>query len=265
MELLKKHYEKILLGIVLVGLAGAVGFLYFKVGSEKDKLEEIKSKKINPRVDPLPAIDLAAPKASLIRVSTPPSLDFSEPNKLFNPLPWQETAPPDKHLIPTTRVGPVAAVVTNIAPLYLRLTLDSITGSETNASFMIGIQKETAATPAARSKTQKYAAVGLKADTFTLLEVTGKPEEPTLVLKLNDTGERATLSRAKPFQRVDGYMATVLYPPENRTFANARVGALLKFAGEDYNIVAINENEVVLSAKSNGKKWTIRLNQNPAP
>jgi len=32
----------------------------------------------------------------------------------------------------------------------------------------------------------------------------------------------------------------------------------LFFNNEEYTIVAINQNEVVLSAKSNGKKWTIR-------
>jgi hypothetical protein len=53
-------------------------------------------------------------------------------------------------------------------------------------------------------------------------------------------------------------MADLHYAPENKHWTARRVGAPLQFNGEDYNIVAINQNEVVLSAKSNGKKWTIK-------
>jgi hypothetical protein len=53
------------------------------------------------------------------------------------------------------------------------------------------------------------------------------------------------------------------FSPENKNFANRRVGDRLSIAGEEYNIVAISENEVVLSAKSNQKKWTIKYNAAP--
>jgi len=36
------------------------------------------------------------------------------------------------------------------------------------------------------------------------------------------------------------------------------VGADLKFAGDDYNVFAIDENEVILLAHSNQKKYTLR-------
>jgi hypothetical protein len=62
-------------------------------------------------------------------------------------------------------------------------------------------------------------------------------------------------------------MADLKYTPENKTWTARRVGSgPLTFAGEEYNIVAIGTNEVVLSAKSNQKKWTIALNNsNSAP
>jgi hypothetical protein len=59
--------------------------------------------------------------------------------------------------------------------------------------------------------------------------------------------------------RVEGYEADLKYPPESKDFKNLRVGGLVHFAGEDYNIVAITENEVVLSARLNDKKYTVRL------
>jgi len=55
------------------------------------------------------------------------------------------------------------------------------------------------------------------------------------------------------------------YAPESKIWAGRRVGAPLAFNGEDYNIVAITENEVVLSAKSNQKKWTIKYSASAAP
>jgi hypothetical protein len=55
------------------------------------------------------------------------------------------------------------------------------------------------------------------------------------------------------------------YAPETKTWTNRRVGASLSLNGEDYNIVAITENEVVLSAKSNQKKWTIKYSVSAAP
>jgi hypothetical protein len=68
------------------------------------------------------------------------------------------------------------------------------------------------------------------------------------------------LSRDKPFRRVDGYMADLKYDPESKKWLNQRVGSSLKFGDDEYNIVAINQNEVVLSAKSNQKKTTLTYN-----
>ena len=67
----------------------------------------------------------------------------------------------------------------------------------------------------------------------------------------------AALSKPKPFRRVDAYMADLKYSPEGKNWQDQRVNDDLKFAGDDYIIVAINRNEVVLSAKSNQKKTTL--------
>ena len=60
-------------------------------------------------------------------------------------------------------------------------------------------------------------------------------------------------------------MVDLKYAPENKTWTSRRVGDPLFFNGEDYNIVAITENEVVLSAKSNQKKWTVKYSAGAAP
>jgi hypothetical protein len=260
MDFLKKHYEKLILGLVLVGLAVAAAFLPFKISSDRQAAEEKRTNLTQPKVKELTNLDLTLPENTIKRVATVTQLDFSPPNKVFNPMPWQKSA---DGLIPGTKVGPSAATITNVTPLYLRLTLDSVTVSDSGARYVIGVQKEADPNPSKRSKKQSYASVNTKTDVFTLLEVKGKAEDPTqLVLELNDSGERVSISKEKPFNRIDGYTADLRYEPEKKTWADRRVGAVLTFNGEDYNIVAINQNEVVLSAKSNQKKWTIKANPN---
>ncbi len=262
MDFLKKHYEKVVLGVVLVGLAVAVGFLPFLISGEREKREQRRIELQPANVKPLTNLDLTLSESVLKRVATPAVIDFSAPNKIFNPMPWQKSA--DDQLVPLTSVGLAAVTVSNVVPLYLRLSLDSVTASDTGARYVVGVQKEAAATPNLRGKKQTYVSLNSKNDTFALVEVKGKPEEPTqLILELNDTGERVAVSREQPYQRADGYMADFRYDPEKKVWLSRRVGASLMFGGEEYIIVAINPNEVVLSAKSNQKKWPIKLNPNP--
>jgi hypothetical protein len=96
----------------------------------------------------------------------------------------------------------------------------------------------------------------------------GPLDDPaSVVLELLDTGEKVTLtkqSKEVPYKRIDGYAADVSYPPGGLPpWKNKRVGDMLKFNNEEYKIVAINPNELILSANSNQKKWTIKSNQTP--
>src|SRR6476660_1194405 len=98
MDFIKKHYEKILLGVVLIGLVGALGYLPFKISNEKDRLTTMSTELVNPRPKPLTNLDLTMPEASLQRAMSPPvAYDFSNTNKLFNPMLWKRA--PDGKLI----------------------------------------------------------------------------------------------------------------------------------------------------------------------
>ena len=102
-----------------------------------------------------------------------------------------------------------------------------------------------------------------KNEGFKLTDVKGPPENPDeLVLTLADTGETAKLSKSQPFRRVDAYTADLKYDPEPRnTTVNAaglRMGAYLSFADDEYNIIAIDKNDVILLAQSNQKHYTLR-------
>jgi hypothetical protein len=268
MDFLKKHYEKVLLGVVLLGLAVAVVFLLLKIPSEKQKLEDMRNSLINRPVKALTNLDLALPDDMLKRMATPAMVDFSTPNKLFNPMPWQKAV--DGRLIraDATNVGPNAVTITKLTPLYLKLTLDSVTPLDTGTRYVIGIEKEAALNPRERNKTQKYCSLNTKNETFTLREVKAAPDDPTnatVVLELNDSRQRVEVSKEHPFRRIDGYMVDLKYAPESKTWTARRIGAELYLNGEGYNIVAITENDVVLSAKSNQKKWTVKYIASAAP
>jgi hypothetical protein len=268
MDFVKKHYEKILLGFVLLGLVGALVFLPFMIASDQQKLKDMSYGVVHPKATPLPGLDVTRETNVLERLQSPYKLDFSTTNKLFNSVPWQRT--PDQRLIKNAAGNEVSLVaVTRITPLYLILTLDSvetnsIETNEVGVRYVVSMERQASALSSQRGKRQHYASVGEKVgeknDAFIIREAGGSPADPgtlKLIVQLMDTGESATLSKEKPFRRVDGYSADLKYDPEKKTWQGQRVNAVLKFAGDDYIIVAIDQNSVVLSAKSNQKKTTL--------
>jgi hypothetical protein len=268
MDFVKKHYEKILLSVVLLGLVGALVFLPFLIISDQDTQRRMKEGIISRKVAPLPALDLTRETNVSARLQSPYKLDFSTTNKLFNPVPWQRKA--DGMLIKGSQAGPTAAVVTKITPLCLILTLDSIETNEFGARYVISMERQAAVLPAQRGKRQHYASVGEKNETFTIItnsvpdnSVPDNPAPVKLILQLTDTGERATLSKDKPFRRTDGYSADLKYDLEGKKWQGQRKDADLKFAGDDNIIVAINQDTVILLARSNQKKTTLTYSPSP--
>ena len=271
MDFIKKNYEKVLLGVVLVGLAVAAAFLQFMISRERQSLTEARRKIEDQLPAPLRPLNLSTQENLLQRAEAPLGLDLDKTNKLFNPVQWLRTADgrPLKNEA-GNKVGPEAVVVTNITPLYLTITLDDVKVLDSGARYYIGVEREAAPTPALRKKKPYPTSPNEKNDTFKLSEVKGPPENPTaLTLTLNDTGESITnLAKDHPFKRVDSYTTDLKYDPEKRAWANQHTNAALTFAGDVFTIrsiklVATNQYEVVLSARSNGRNTPIQYS--PAP
>jgi hypothetical protein len=259
MDFIKKHYEKILLCAVLLGLVGALVLMGFVIEADQEKFKEMATSFFGGSVKPLPEPDFTAQTNVIERLNAPLDLDFSTTNKLFNPVQWQKDVNGNLIKIKTGHeIGAEAALVTKITPLYFIISLDSVETNELGARYVISVERQAAAFPQQRRAQHHYASVGDKNPVFTLVSITGAPENPDqLTLKLSD-GETAVVSKGKPFQRVDGYSADLKYDPEGLKWAGRRTGADLKFAGDDYNIVAIHQDEVILSAQSNQKRTTLR-------
>ena len=76
MQFLKKHYEKIVLGIVLAGLIGGLVAMVFYISADKRAMDEAATGYINPPVKPLPELDLATNSAVAARLETQLNLDL---------------------------------------------------------------------------------------------------------------------------------------------------------------------------------------------
>jgi hypothetical protein len=273
MEFIKRNYEKIILSLVLLGLVGVLAFMPFVIFYDRQQMDDLRTKYIPRKPEALPGLDMSRQDKVLERLKTPLDLDFSMTNKLFNPVQWQKG--PDGKLIKIvkgTEIGPGAIVVLKITPLYYAITLVTVDTNGLAPRYSVSIEDQTAVVPSQRRKRPHYVSKGEsvvdkmvagKNEGFTLTDIKGPPENPdALVVKLADTGETATLSKSQPFRRVDGYTADLKYDPEPKnTSVNAaglRVNADLKFADDEYNIIAIDKNDVILLAQSNQKKFTLR-------
>jgi hypothetical protein len=177
-----------------------------------------------------------------------------------NPLSYQR----DHALNDTTGVtnpGPEGLVLTRLAPLYLTLALEGVTTNlASGPRYIISVEDAAAPTPGQRAKRQFYCLIGPQDDPrrpFTLRDVKGAADNPTVVLELNATKESASVDKDHPFQRVSGYAADLKYGPEDKTWLNRRVGSVLAFGGDEFDIVAVTRTEVMLRQKSNNKTWAV--------
>lgn len=260
MSFIKKNYEKILLGAVLLAALGFLLFLPIIINHDQQQLVDTANSIIQTPPKPLPPLDMSRETNVLNRLESSYKLDFETTNRLFNSVQWQKK--PDGTLIKIvndTVVGPGALKVTAIKPLYYIVRLDSIEPANqfSAARYVVSAERQTAAAPMQRRPRQHYLSVGEKDEAFSLVSVSGPSDNPQLVLQILDSGDKGSVSKGNPYQRVDGYSADLMYPPEGHKWSEQRVGSLLKFYANDYNIVVIDPNEVVISAQSNQKKTTI--------
>jgi serine/threonine protein kinase len=231
---------------------------------------------LSPSVSPRPApVTDSAEAAFARRYGLTPQTLSPETNAVFTvgsngtaPLSYQWRLGTNQTTGSTTP-GPEGLVITKLTPLYLKLTLESVTALDSGPRYVIGVRTEAAAEPRKRAKRQYYCSLNNSGpqDIFALREAKAAPDDPTnvtVVLELKDSGERAAISKDHPFQRVDGYAADLSYEPEKKTWINRRVGSALRFGGDEAQIIAITRMEVVMGAKSSGKTWAIEYKGAPA-
>lgn len=274
MQFIKKHYEKVLLSIVLLGLAVAAAWLPWQVSTERDRLAEIlRNSTVRVKAKPFKPLDdwLATNKLVMAKMEHFEDLDFSGPHNLFNPVQWKKMT--DGRLVPYrtgSEWGAGALKILQIRPLSLTVSFEKTTPGLSPGDapkYEVSILNEKERNPRPDQRSVSLAIPHLSA--FELLGVQGPTNDPTgLVLKLKDDFEPITVLKAKPYTRIADYAVDLEYPPAKQTqrFLNKRKGDEIRLEGdsERYKIVAITPSEVVLSADSNKRRTIIKYNASNA-
>src|SRR5262245_12068099 len=129
MEFLKKHYEKIILSVVLLGLAGVAAMLPIRVNKEKENEEARKQQLLAAPVKAMEDINLSTNRAVLEKVKAPIQFDIAGRHNLFNPVPWVQTPAGALIKVQTgNEIGIQALEVTAIKPLDLIVKFDEVVG-----------------------------------------------------------------------------------------------------------------------------------------
>lgn len=171
MEFLKNNYEKVILSVVLLGLAVAAALLPIWVAGEKRALEEMDNQITQTERKELKSINLSTNEIILQRVVKATALHLSGEHNLFNPVPWQRKRDGDLFPIRTGReIGPSALAITKTAPLYLRIEYDAPAPSADNVQYRFRVTRETEKSAGKRVVTYTAGPGGAKNQIFMLKE-----------------------------------------------------------------------------------------------
>jgi|YelNatPaOPRAMG01_1025707.scaffolds.fasta_scaffold01283_9 hypothetical protein len=262
-QALIQHYEKVVLTLMLVVLAGAVWILWQESQREAEKLRQYVQPPTPAKTKGVQPVDLSSARALLDRARDPGGLDLSGPHNLFNPVRWQRQ--PDGVLLKVQSskdVGPEALRIEAIRPLYFTISVDRLAGW---GSCYMAVSNETLV-PARQASVYIYPGVTNRTNVcrfFVLRDVRNPTNDPEWVLELTDapsgTERTVVVTRDKPYRRVEGWEADLRYPPGNKRFTKLRPGTnwVLRLEGEDYKVVAVTEQAVVLSGRLNDQQYTI--------
>jgi len=263
MEFIKKHYEKLIRSVVLLGMAVAAALLPLKVSQVRQELQQATLNIERARIKPLPELDLSTNNTILRRVRNPAKLAIDAPgHNLFNPIQWKKK--PDGTPVPSEQFGLDALVVTNISPLLFKIEFRGVRDSGGDIRYDFMVTREAATNSAARGPLPRTLAVGGRADQFVVKDVDGPKEKPDgIILEIKDLPQPVVVTREKPYTEVGGYTADLWHRTENKVFLRQRQGQKLSFGGSTYNIIAITERDVTLEDSRNKKRTTISRKSAP--
>jgi hypothetical protein len=256
MEFLKRHYEKIVLCIVLLGLAGAAVWTKGAIDKVQNNTAPLPEPPRRGGVS-LKPLDLSTDMLALAQVTNPPAILLSGEHNLFNPVTWKRKS--DNTLLKILTNGAAALTVSNITKLYTVIAFDHASGQGSGVYVMTYQQHSDPAHPA--HKTTEYAKKDekMKSGLYILRTVQGDADNPTaLDLELPDTGDTVTVTKEKPYEKVDSYIADLRYDPESKNMPRVHVNDVITLDGEPYKVVEITANAVRVQSSRTTKVTEIK-------
>jgi hypothetical protein len=262
MEFLKKHYEKIVLCVVLLGLAGAVLWMQSATQKVKDQVGGPVGGP-PPKTAPPPPLDLTTDMLALAQITNPPSVVLSGEHNLFNPVTWKRKD--NGELLKIIKTGPDALIVTNIVPLY---TIVSYIRPVEGPTYVMGIQREVdLRQPNTKTKTV-FASMDQKTKSwpFIVRGTKGAANDPSEInLEIPETGDtNVWVSTNHPYQQEESCWADLKYGPEPQLdLRKKRVKDEIKLDNEPYIIVEITNDAVRVQSRRTTKVTEIRWTKSP--
>jgi hypothetical protein len=261
-QLCRQHYEKLILVFVLLLLAGAVWYLFQASQEEGDKTRSMTEGFKTRAGTPVETVKLDRFVAAMKIVTNPPTLNYAGPHNLFNPVKWQQPRGGGQivKVVSGAEVGANAMRIAGIGPLHLSIAFGNPakTGDEVTG-YHIVVTNDLIVRPRNPRLSQFVPTGATNTQVFILNEVKGPPDAPTeLVAQLKEfNNEKILFAPEKPYTRVVGYEAELVYPASGKRYPRLRKDSPLDIEGEPYKVVDITANKVVVSDDSNGKRYTI--------
>jgi len=267
MDFLKRHYEKLILTVVLAGLLGAAGWLLWQVRQVGQEVEN----QVAPPNNKAEVEDPDKYKEIVATLRNPVALDLDKPHHVFNSWTWFLRTN-DQQFIRGSQIGPGKLQVNKHNSLHLMVDAKaSISSDRTN--FTLHFTREYHTNSSLRTALTRSTAVGgtVKADDAGVLRGVLKEARwlgtltNEFVVDILLTNEppvtNFTISPGNLYKRVMGYSLDLGYPPEPvpPIPTNRRLGDIITFGGESYKIIAIKETEFTVESVSTEKRTTIPI------
>ncbi len=268
-QLCRQHYEKLVLIIVLLLLAGAVFVLYGASQDENEKVRQMTEGYTKKSGSPISPISLQPFESAMKSATNRAALNYSGQHNLFNPVKWQQNRGGGSivKVQSGNEVGVGAVRIVSVSPLLLTISFEraASSGAEVTGYHTV-VTNESQTAPRFRRipqyigmETGKTPLFATNTQVFALTEFKGPPEAPTeltAILREFDN-EKITFAPGKPYVRTVGYEAELKYSVTGKSYPRLRKDSSLEIEGEMYKVVDIVANKVVLSDDSNGKRYTI--------
>lgn len=294
MEFLKNHYEKVVLSLVLLLMAGGAVVLVLEAGSVDEQLAEFRKPLSVEGGEKLPPPNATNYWQILSNATRGPVLELGRHHRVFNPDLWLVNT--NNELVSGRDVGPHKLVVTRIEPLSLKLELGVSVTPDRTSYFFRGV-KEYELTPSAQRLNNTT--IDIARTNAVVLDRNRKMA--AIIRKIDNPGENASIewdlvigaaepikmpriSKATPISHIIEYATALEYKPENLKWPPdkltptapplpqpiplqylLRKDARLYFAGDTNIIVDVTASNVVVRAVSNDKQTTVSFGVPSAP